>query len=363
MSTSCTVRARSRHRSSPSCVTHASWGMPHHIIVASRTRIGFSATGRCAVRTNRRVPGTAPRTTYRAACSVGRCCRRLSGPQRHSTRRRVHLAGCDGHEAPTTGRVTDPALSPGCRAVELSRLRRAALEAAVEVLSRPCLSSLSSSCRVSCRGQSHDEEPPRHSNGSERRRTAGSARTGYLLPKKEGDAEREPRIRECSDLLSPITSRLLIEIWARGGSRREEPQGHSIGWPFSPSSPNFQLAKYGHLGSQWNLSFRWSRNAVCVVWVDLSWGACGMTDRWVIPHLHGTPQSVCPTRRGTSLAGNCSSSMASSASSSSSSNLASGLLNLVQPHAGMTVSAPCRATKQAARLADVHLKSEDVIGR
>ena len=35
-------------------------------------------------------------------------------------------------------------LSPGCRAVELSRLRRAA----VEVLSRPCLSSLSSSCRV-----------------------------------------------------------------------------------------------------------------------------------------------------------------------------------------------------------------------
>ena len=36
------------------------------------------------------------------------------------------------------------ALSPGCRAVELSRLRRAA----VEVLSRPCLSSLSSSCRV-----------------------------------------------------------------------------------------------------------------------------------------------------------------------------------------------------------------------
>ena len=39
-------------------------------------------------------------------------------------------------------------LSPGCRAVELSRLRRAAVEAAVEVLSRPCLSSLSSSCRV-----------------------------------------------------------------------------------------------------------------------------------------------------------------------------------------------------------------------
>ena len=37
-----------------------------------------------------------------------------------------------------------PALSPGCRAVELSRLRRAA----VEVLSRPCLSSLPSSCRV-----------------------------------------------------------------------------------------------------------------------------------------------------------------------------------------------------------------------
>ena len=39
-------------------------------------------------------------------------------------------------------------LSPGCRAVELSRLRRAAVEAAVEGLSRPCLSSLSSSCRV-----------------------------------------------------------------------------------------------------------------------------------------------------------------------------------------------------------------------
>jgi hypothetical protein len=36
-------------------------------------------------------------------------------------------------------------LSPGCRAVELSRLRRAAVEAAVEGLSRPCLSS---SCRV-----------------------------------------------------------------------------------------------------------------------------------------------------------------------------------------------------------------------
>ena len=35
-------------------------------------------------------------------------------------------------------------LSPGCRAVELSRLRRGAVEA----LSRPCLSSLSSSCRV-----------------------------------------------------------------------------------------------------------------------------------------------------------------------------------------------------------------------
>lgn len=58
---------------------------------------------------------TAPRsrTGYRGACSVGRCCRRLSGPQRHSTRRRVHLAGCDGHEAPTTGRVTDPAGSRG----------------------------------------------------------------------------------------------------------------------------------------------------------------------------------------------------------------------------------------------------------
>ena len=46
-------------------------------------------------------------------------------------------------------------LSPGCRAVELSRLRRGAVEAlsrrcrgAVEALSRPCLSSLSSSCRV-----------------------------------------------------------------------------------------------------------------------------------------------------------------------------------------------------------------------
>ena len=35
-------------------------------------------------------------------------------------------------------------LSPGCRAVELSRLRRGAVEA----LSRPCLSSLSSYCRV-----------------------------------------------------------------------------------------------------------------------------------------------------------------------------------------------------------------------
>ena len=48
-------------------------------------------------------------------------------------------------------------LSPGCRAVELSRLRRAAVEAAVEGLSRPCLSSLSSSCRVapwsSCRAR------------------------------------------------------------------------------------------------------------------------------------------------------------------------------------------------------------------
>ena len=42
--------------------------------------------------------------------------------------------------------ITD--LSPGCRAVELSRIRRAAVEAAVEGLSRPCLSSLSSSCRV-----------------------------------------------------------------------------------------------------------------------------------------------------------------------------------------------------------------------
>ena len=35
-------------------------------------------------------------------------------------------------------------LSPGCRAVELSRLRRGTVEA----LSRPCLSSLSSYCRV-----------------------------------------------------------------------------------------------------------------------------------------------------------------------------------------------------------------------
>ena len=42
------------------------------------------------------------------------------------------------------GRRGAVSLSPGCRAVELSRLRRAA----VEVLSRPCLSSLSSSCRV-----------------------------------------------------------------------------------------------------------------------------------------------------------------------------------------------------------------------
>ena len=48
-------------------------------------------------------------------------------------------------------------LSPGCRAVELSRLRRGAVEAlsrrcrgAVEALSRPCLSS---SCRA-CRGLS-----------------------------------------------------------------------------------------------------------------------------------------------------------------------------------------------------------------
>ena len=46
-------------------------------------------------------------------------------------------------------------LSPGCRAVELSRLRRGTVEAlsrrcrgAVEALSRPCLSSLSSYCRV-----------------------------------------------------------------------------------------------------------------------------------------------------------------------------------------------------------------------
>ena len=46
-------------------------------------------------------------------------------------------------------------LSPGCRAVELSRLRRGAVEAlsrrcqgTVEALSRPCLSSLSSSCRA-----------------------------------------------------------------------------------------------------------------------------------------------------------------------------------------------------------------------
>ena len=35
-----------------------------------------------------------------------------------------------------------PYLSPGCRAVELSRLRRGAVEPVVEGLSRPCLSSL-----------------------------------------------------------------------------------------------------------------------------------------------------------------------------------------------------------------------------
>lgn len=127
---------------------------------------------------------------------------------------------------------------------QLSRLRRAAVEAAVEVLSRPCLSSLSSSCRVSCRGQSHDEEPPRHSNGSERRRTAGSARTGYLLPKKEGDAEREPRIRfvrtgrgwECSDPRAsgvnprPPAARLITRaaLAQRGTPLRSRPQGRSL---------------------------------------------------------------------------------------------------------------------------------------
>ena len=52
-------------------------------------------------------------------------------------------------------RVPRGHLSPGCRAVELSWLRRGAVEAlsrrcrgAVEALSRPCLSSLSSYCRV-----------------------------------------------------------------------------------------------------------------------------------------------------------------------------------------------------------------------
>ena len=39
-------------------------------------------------------------------------------------------------------RDAKPDLSPGCRAVELSRLRRGAVEPVVEGLSRPCLSSL-----------------------------------------------------------------------------------------------------------------------------------------------------------------------------------------------------------------------------
>ena len=51
-------------------------------------------------------------------------------------------------------RVTGAFLSPGCRAVELSRLRRAVVEAVVEALPvEPCraLSSLSSSCRAPSR--------------------------------------------------------------------------------------------------------------------------------------------------------------------------------------------------------------------
>ena len=50
-------------------------------------------------------------------------------------------------------------LSPGCRAVELSRLRRGAVEPVVEAMSRPCLSSLSSLSRLTpCAGLSSCRE-------------------------------------------------------------------------------------------------------------------------------------------------------------------------------------------------------------
>ena len=52
---------------------------------------------------------------------------------------------CDQRTGAGDARVGGGGLSPGCRAVELSRLRRGTVEA----LSRPCLSSLSSYCRVS----------------------------------------------------------------------------------------------------------------------------------------------------------------------------------------------------------------------